>query len=244
MRKSKTTKKPRGRPRKPEGSWKHPFGTRVALYARVSTVDQKTIPIQLEHLREYAARREWTVVLEKHETKSGADAARPARAEILEAARRHEIDVVAVWKLDRWGRSLFDLVSTLKELEERRVAFVSLTEGFDLTTSGGRALAGMLAVFAEFERAVRRERQAAGIARARREGRHLGRPRQIWHKEQRKVRELAAQGLAPRAIAEAVGISRTSVYRVLMNAEGGVHAPHPGSNGKDTHGTKAKNGPL
>ena len=98
------------------------------------------------------------------------------REQLMAAARRRDIDVVLVWRLDRWGRSLSDLVMTLKELQELDVAFVSLTEAFDLTTPTGRAMAGMVAVFAEFEREIRRERVSAGIDQARREGRHLGRP--------------------------------------------------------------------
>jgi DNA invertase Pin-like site-specific DNA recombinase len=195
-----------------------PFGhrpLRVALYARVSTAQQQTIPLQLEHLHEYAARRGWRVGLVRSEAKSGAELGRTARADVMLAARRREIDAVLVWKLDRWGRSLPDLVGTLHELAELGVAFVSTTEGFDLTTPAGRALAGMLSVFAAFEREIRRERQAAGIARARREGRHLGRPRKIWHRERSKVGELASKGLSPAAIARAVGIGRTSVRRIL-----------------------------
>jgi len=84
---------------------------------------------------------------------------------------------VVVWRLDRWGRSLPDLVVTLRELIELGVGFVSLTEALDLTTPTGRAMAGMLAVFAEFEREVLRERVRAGIAQARKEGRPHGRPR-------------------------------------------------------------------
>jgi DNA invertase Pin-like site-specific DNA recombinase len=88
----------------------------------------------------------------------------------MDAARRRSRDVVLVWRLDRWGRSLSDLVLRLKELAELG-AFVSLTEAFDLTTSTGRAMAGMVAVFAEFEREIRRERVTAGIEQARRKGR-------------------------------------------------------------------------
>ncbi len=84
---------------------------------------------------------------------------------------------MVVWRLDRWGRSVADLMLTLGELTELGVGFVSLTEALDLTTSTGRAMAGLLAVFAEFEREILRERVRAGIAQARREGRPHGRPR-------------------------------------------------------------------
>src|ERR1700722_18734131 len=95
---------------------------------------------------------------------------RPKREELLAAVRRREVDAILVWRLDRWGRSLPDLVVTLKELAELGIGFVSLTEAFDMTTPTGRALAGMLAVFAEFEREIMRERVKAGIAQARAKG--------------------------------------------------------------------------
>jgi putative DNA-invertase from lambdoid prophage Rac len=114
---------------------------RAGLYARVSTNDQQTIPLQIRVLREYAARRGWTVALQVREVNSGA-AKREAREKLLEAARRREIDVVLVWRLDRWGRSVTDLLATLQELEHLGVGFVSLTEALDLTTPAGRAMAG------------------------------------------------------------------------------------------------------
>ena len=97
---------------------------------------------------------------------------RPQREELLKAARRREVDVIIVWRLDRWGRSLADLVTTLKELSRSGIGFVSLNEAIDLTTPSGRALAGMLAVFAEFERDILRERVKAGITQARRKAGH------------------------------------------------------------------------
>src|SRR5450631_3422841 len=94
----------------------------------------------------------------------------PRREELIQSARRRELDVILVWRLDRWGRSLLDLIGSLQELNELGVGFVSLSEALDLTTASGRALAGMLAVFAEFERDILRDRVKAGIAQARQEG--------------------------------------------------------------------------
>jgi|ERR1017187_2090213 putative DNA-invertase from lambdoid prophage Rac len=110
---------------------------RAGLYARVSTYDQQTIPLQIRALREYAARRGWTTALQMQEVGSGASE-RQLREKLLEAARRREIDVVLVWRLDRWGRSVTDLLATLQELEHLGVGFVSLTEALDLTTPSGR----------------------------------------------------------------------------------------------------------
>jgi DNA invertase Pin-like site-specific DNA recombinase len=141
----------------------------VGLYARVSTQDQQTIPLQIRAMREYATRRGWRIALQVKEIGSGASQ-RERREQLLEAARRRQIDVVLVWRLDRWGRSVTDLLATLQELEHLGVGFVSLTEALDLTTPVGRAMAGLLAVFEEFEREILRERVRAGLAHARQNG--------------------------------------------------------------------------
>src|SRR5438105_8098169 len=148
---------------------------RAGLYARVSTNDQQTLSMQSRAMREYAARRGWTIALQVREVGSGA-ARREAREKLLEAAGRREIDVVLVWRLARWGRSVTDLLALLPELEHLGVGFVSLTEALDLTTPAGRAMAGLLAIFAEFEREILRERTRAGLAQARLNGKRLGRP--------------------------------------------------------------------
>lgn len=203
------------KPRKERGASEGPFGhpLRVAIYARVSAPGQQTLGLQKRQLRELAERRGWEVVSVVEEVRSG-DKRRPRRDELLVAARRREIDAILVWRLDRWGRSLSDLVVTLRELQELDVAFVSLQEAFDLTTPTGRAMAGMVAVFAEFEREIRRERQQAGIEQARQEGRHLGRPRSASLKAPEVVR-LWKQGLTKSEIARQTGIGRTSVRRIL-----------------------------
>jgi DNA invertase Pin-like site-specific DNA recombinase len=126
-------------------------------------------------MREYAARRGWSVVVQVREVGSGASE-RELCEQLLDAARRREIDVVLVWRLDRWGRSVADLIATLQELSHLGVGFVSLTEALDLTTPIGRAMAGLLAVFAEFEREILGERVRAGLAHARQNGKRLGRP--------------------------------------------------------------------
>ena len=97
------------------------------------------------------------------------------RQRLIDSPRRRDIDVVLVWRLDRWGRSVADLVSTLQELTALEVVFVSVTEALDLTTPAGRAMAGLLSVFAEFERDIMRKRVPAGLAHARSQGKRLGR---------------------------------------------------------------------
>jgi DNA invertase Pin-like site-specific DNA recombinase len=185
----------------------------VGLYARVSTHDQQTLPLQIRAMREYAAKRGWTIVAQMKEVGSGA-AQRERRATLIAAARRREIDVVLVWRLDRWGRSVADLVSTLQELQHLEVGFVSLTEALDLTTPAGRAMAGLLAVFAEFEHEILRERVRAGLAHARQQGKQLGRPPSVVHKAV-EARKLHVQGNSKAEIARQLEIARTSVRRLL-----------------------------
>jgi DNA invertase Pin-like site-specific DNA recombinase len=172
--------------------------------------------MQLAAMRDYARKRGWIIALEVKDVGSGATL-RQKREDLLAAARRREIDLVVVWRLDRWGRSLVDLVNTLQELSTLKVRFVSLNEALDLTTASGRALAGMLAVFAEFERDILRDRVKAGIVQARKEGKPHGRPRSAALHLQ-KITALFGTGVSKREIAKQLGISRTSVRRLLAAA--------------------------
>jgi putative DNA-invertase from lambdoid prophage Rac len=196
-----------GHPRKPVKLF------RAALYARVSTHDQQTLPLQSRAMREYALNRGWTVAMQVKEVGSGASV-RLLREDLMKAARRREIDVILVWRLDRWGRSVTDLLAALQELEQLGVGFVSLTEALDLTTPAGRAMAGLLAVFAEFEKEILRERVRAGLAQAREDGKQLGRP-QTASLQAAKVRKLYRAGVSKAEIARQLEIGRTSVRRIL-----------------------------
>jgi DNA invertase Pin-like site-specific DNA recombinase len=186
---------------------------RVAVYARVSTHDQQTLGMQVDAISASIKDRGWNITKSVEDVGSGAKG-RPRRESLLKAARRREIDVVVVWRLDRWGRSLPDLMMTLRELTDLGVGFVSLTEALDLTTPTGRAMAGMVAVFAEFEREILRERVRAGIAQARKEGRPHGRPRTASLKVD-EVHRLKAERVSQSEIARRLGIGRTSVRRIL-----------------------------
>ena len=186
---------------------------RAGLYARVSTNDQQTLAMQSRAMREYAARRGWTIALQVREINSGA-AKREAREKLLEAARRREIDVVLVWRLDRWGRSVTDLLATLQELEHLGVGFVSLTEALDLTTPAGRVIAGLLAVFAAFEREILGERTRAGLAHARLNGKRLGRAATA-PVHAAEIGKLHRFGISKSEIARRLQIGRTSVRRIL-----------------------------
>ncbi len=170
--------------------------------------------MQLDQMKEYIKNRGWTLTVELEEVGSGAKV-RPKREEILMMARRREIDAVLVWKLDRFGRSLVDLVTTLNELRELSVVFVSLTESLDFSTPSGRAMAGMLSTFAEFERDIIRERVIAGIANARAKGKPHGRPRTAsLMKDQ--IQKFKADGLNNSQIAKKLKISRGSVINQLV----------------------------
>ena len=186
---------------------------RVGLYARVSTHDQQTLPMQLEQMKEYIKNRKWKLAVEFQEIGSGAKT-RPKREELLKMARRCEIDAMLVWKLARFGRSLVDLVTSLNELRTLDVVFVSLTESLDFSTPSGRAMAGMLSTFAEFERDIIRERVKAGIANARERGKSHGRPKSAALKKE-KIKELKASGMNNSEIARKLKISRGSAISLL-----------------------------
>jgi DNA invertase Pin-like site-specific DNA recombinase len=189
---------------------------KLGCYARVSTHEQQTLTLQRDAMVTYAQQRGWTIVVMVEEVSSGARERRQ-RQELLRAARRRTIHAIVVWRLDRWGRSVADLVGTLHELQALGVGFISLSEALDFTTPIGRAMAGLLAIFAEFERDILRERVKAGIAEARRRGTRHGRPPSVAHRTE-DVQHLAAAGLSKSAIARRLAISRTSVRRLLGTA--------------------------
>jgi putative DNA-invertase from lambdoid prophage Rac len=195
---------------------------RCALYARVSTAGQQSVPAQLEALREYAQRRGWSIVIEVSDIGSGAKT-RPKREALMKAARARTIDVIAVAKLDRWGRSTPDLVNTLAELTDLGVGLVSIGEGFDLTTAAGKMMAGMLGVLAAFERDLIIERVTSGMNHAKkygtRSGKPIGRP-SIACARSIEVRALRSQGLSLPAIVAKTGLSYGSVHRLVSAAKG------------------------
>jgi DNA invertase Pin-like site-specific DNA recombinase len=172
---------------------------KLGLYARVSTHEQQTLALQRDAMTAYAQQRRGSIVLTVEEVGSGVRE-RHQREALMRAARRRDIDAIAVWRLDRWDRSLADLVGTLHEVQALGVGLISLQEAFDFTTPTGRALAGMLAVFAEFEREILRDRVKAGIAQARKCGTRHGRPPTVAHHAD-PVRQLSATGLSTSAMA-------------------------------------------
>ena len=172
--------------------------------------------MQISAMREYAERRGWTIAASIEDIGSGAKE-RPKRQALIKLARQRQVDVILVWRLDRWGRSLVDLIGSLQELSESGIGFVSITEALDLTTPAGRALAGMLAVFAEFERDILRERVRSGIAQAKKRGKILGRPRTIDAKSA-EIHRLFSEGVNKHQIAKRLHLSHGSVFRTLEKA--------------------------
>lgn len=169
--------------------------------------------MQIQALKKYAQQREWKVVMQIEETGSGASE-RPQRDLLLKAARQREIDNIIVWRLDRWGRSRTDLLNTLEELSALKVGFISITEALDLTTATGKAMAGLLAIFAQFERDILRERVKAGIAHAKKSGKQHGRPKTAALKQD-AVKRLFKNGYSQSKIAKELQIGRGSVQRLL-----------------------------
>ena len=172
-----------------------PKRKQAALYHRVSTVDQDPATARAE-LRDAARRYDLDVALDIEETGSGANNSRPGLDQVMNAARRGKVDVILVWKLDRFGRSALDLLSHLRELEGAGVRFVSITQGIDIHPGGeamSRLMLTMLGAVAEFERELIVERTKLGLAKARENGKTLGRPRAA-RPPATKVRALRKQG--------------------------------------------------
>ncbi len=192
---------------------------RAAIYARVSTLNGQTPENQLVQLRGVAEKAGWVVVGEfvDHGI-SGAKGRdeRPAFDRLCKAATRREIDVVMAWSVDRLGRSLQDLVAFLGDLQASDVDLYLHQQGVDTTTPGGKALFQMMGVFAEFERAMMRDRIKAGLARARAQGKRLGRP-PVPPEVEQAIRDARAEGKGMLKIGRELGVGTATVQRVLRS---------------------------
>ena len=189
--------------------------SRVAIYGRVST-DGQSVDLQVNELREYAARRNWHIVEEYLDVGvSGTKESRPALNRLMADARQRKFDILFVWKIDRFGRSLKHLVNRLAELESLGVAFVSLRDSLELSSPAARLMAQLLGAISEFERSLITERVRAGIRNARSKGRRLGRPRLVV--DHGRISHLRANGASLRRISEQLGISLGSVHRALRS---------------------------
>lgn len=187
---------------------------RTALYARVSTKDQQTLPMQMKAMRAYAKNRQWKVVKEIKEIGSGADNNRPERDKLIKLAKQRKLDAVVVWKFDRWGRSMTDFVLTVNDLKDSGVVFVSITEALDLSTPIGEMTAGIFALLAQYERKLLSERVKAGMEYAKSKGKHVGRPPTNKIKAE-EVRRLYKEGLSKYAITKKLKMGWETVGKIL-----------------------------
>jgi DNA invertase Pin-like site-specific DNA recombinase len=188
---------------------------RIALYLRVSTAEQ-TIENQRRELEAVAARHGWNVVaVFTDEGISGTKSRdkRPGYDRLCRGIARRDFDQVAAWSVDRLGRSLQELIAFLGELHAKGVDLYLHQQGLDTATPAGRAMFGMMGVFAEFERAMIVERVKAGLARARGQGKRLGRPALSPDKE-RRVRDLLTAGTGIVKTAKIVGVGVSAVQRI------------------------------
>lgn len=190
---------------------------KVGLYGRTSTSDKgQDIELQLKDLRTYAQAREWKIFDEyKDVGQSGSKERRPELDRLLNDAKKRRIDGILVWKLDRFGRSLKSLVTTLEELKDLGIQFASYTENLDFSTPAGRAMANLIGVFAEFERDLIRERVKAGLQNAKSKGMRLGRRSKIDTELLETVRHMRDRGMSLGQIAKAVRVSKTLVHKTL-----------------------------
>lgn len=187
---------------------------RTALYARISTSNNGQSPeMQLRELREYCERRGWTVAGEYVDTGiSGAKDRRPELGRLMADAHRRRFDVVAVWKFDRFARSVSHLLRALDTFRVLGIEFVSLSESLDTATPAGRMVFTVLGAVAELERSLIAERVRAGLRNARAKGKRLGRPRVAV--DHARIARFRAQGLSWAKIAGELGVGEGTVYRL------------------------------
>jgi putative DNA-invertase from lambdoid prophage Rac len=188
---------------------------KVATYSRVSTSDQHC-ELQVHELREYAVRRGWTVAGEYVDKGiSGAKASRPELDRLMHDAGRRAFDVVLVYKLDRFGRSVRNCLDGISTLRSHGVRFLAVSQNIDTDENNptARLMLHILAAVAEFERELIRERVASGVANARRQGKRLGRPRRVF--DRGRALELRQQGLSFPKIARELGVGLGTVVRSI-----------------------------
>jgi DNA invertase Pin-like site-specific DNA recombinase len=188
---------------------------KVALYARVSTKDQKC-EVQLRELREYVERRGWEPATKPHDEYvdtgfSGSKASRPALDRLMVDAKLRRFDCILVWKLDRFGRSVLHLSQQLDELDRYGVRFMAVSQGIDTDQSNpmSRFMLQILAAVAQFERELIKERTLSGLHAAKASGKKLGRRRKVF--DRAEALKLRANGQSWRTISKALGIPVSTV---------------------------------
>lgn len=189
---------------------------RVALYARVSTLDKGQDPeTQLRPLREYADRRGFQIQGEYVDTASGTTEERSQYKVMLELARKRKLDVVLVWRYDRFARSTQALVNALKEFQSLGVDFVSYQENIDTTTPTGELIFHVMASLAQFESSLISQRVRAGMARAKAQGKHIARPPLALSKQE-AIYSLFGEGVSMNQISKRTGVAYGTVYNYVQ----------------------------
>jgi putative DNA-invertase from lambdoid prophage Rac len=184
----------------------------AAVYVRVSTEDQSH-DLQRTELRSHAERMGWSVI--EYAEKASSVKRRPVLDQLMRDARARKFDVVLVWKLDRFARSLSQFMDMVSTLDSHGIRFLCATQGIDTDqrSPAGRLMMQIFAAFAEFERALIVERVRAGMKEARRQGIHVGRRSDVWDRSQ--AEEMRARGMSFRAIARELEIPEASIRRAL-----------------------------
>jgi DNA invertase Pin-like site-specific DNA recombinase len=194
--------------------------TRCAIYTRVSTGHQDTTN-QLDVLREVARLKGLTIVQEFVDDGVSGTHGRDKRKgfdELLKGATRKDFDIILVWSVDRLGRNISDLISFLNEIQSVECDLYLHQNGIDTSTPSGRLMFGMLSLFADFERSMIAERTRAGIERARKQGKKIGRPSNMNDGLKESIKYMRSQGLGIRRIATDLKVGVSSVYKVLETA--------------------------
>ncbi len=184
---------------------------RVALYLRVSSEEQK-LDLQRDELTRFVKARDWDLIEVFEEKMTATKGNRPELKKLLTSARQRKIDIIVCWKMDRFFRSLKDLVVTLQELGELGVELVSLKDNLDLSTSQGKLMMHLLGAFAEFEASLIQERVRAGVQAYRKRHGKWGRPKSI---DSEAIIQLRNQGLTYRQISQKLSVGHGSVHSVL-----------------------------
>ena len=194
--------------------------TRAAIYARVSTSNNGQDPtMQTRELEEYCQRRGWELTgCYVDNGISGSRESRPELDRLMTDARQRKLDVVLVWKLDRFGRSLKHLVNALAEFEALGITFASLKDNLDLSTPSGRLMFQIIGAMAEFEKSLIQERVRAGLRNAKAKGRRLGRPRVAV--DSQEIARLRAQGCSWSTIHRETGIGKGTAQRAFYSLPG------------------------
>jgi len=200
-------------------------GKRAAIYVRVSTAEQET-DMQETELLEYCEKRGWSCVVYRDRNQSGAKNDRPALSSMLNDLRRRKFDVVVVWALDRLARSLKQLLTIGEECRSLGVDLVSLRQNIDTTLPAGRLTFQILGAVAEFERELLRDRVKAGMAQARRTGKHVGRPalRKFHLADVDRMKQLRAGGASVRKLAKDFETTQWMVTKLTNPAETGARS--------------------